>query len=71
MSGLHGQPRTAYRYANIPQPLLSKGEGEQEFKVPLSEEEGFRVRANKGDMFPLKPTQILERLLLLPQGQLP
>jgi hypothetical protein len=52
MSGLHGQPRTACRYANIPQLLLPWGEGEQEFKVPLPFREGFRVRANKGDMLP-------------------
>jgi hypothetical protein len=41
-------------YANIPQPLFlfPKGEGEQEFKVPLPQGEGFRVRANKGDILP-------------------
>jgi hypothetical protein len=33
--------------------LTNKGEGEQEFKVPLPKGEGFRVRANKGDMLPL------------------
>ena len=31
--------------ALIPQPLLPRGEGEQDFKVPLPVGEGFRVRA--------------------------
>jgi hypothetical protein len=31
--------------ALIPQPLLPRGEGEQDFKVPLPRGEGFRVRA--------------------------
>ncbi len=41
------------RYANIPQPLLPQGEGEQDFKVPLPRGEGFRVRADKVDMLPV------------------
>ena len=47
-----GEPRSACRYANIPQLLLLKGEGEQYFKVPLLEGEGCRVRADKGNMLP-------------------
>jgi len=31
--------------ALIPQPLLPVGEGEQDLKVPLTQGEGFRVRA--------------------------
>ncbi len=31
--------------ALIPQPRLPRGEGEQDFQVPLPPEEGFRVRA--------------------------
>jgi hypothetical protein len=31
--------------ALIPQPFLPVGEGEQDFKVPLRQGEGFRVRA--------------------------
>jgi hypothetical protein len=31
--------------ALIPQPLLPRGEGEQDFQVPLPVGEGFRVRA--------------------------
>lgn len=41
------------RTALIPQPLLPLGEGEQVFKVPLPMGEGFRVRADIGDMLPI------------------
>jgi hypothetical protein len=30
------------------------GEGEQDFQVPLPFGEGFRVRADTGDIFPVK-----------------
>ncbi len=40
------------RPALIPQPLFPKGQEEQDFKVPLPVGEGFRVRADKGDMLP-------------------
>jgi predicted ATPase/signal transduction histidine kinase/CheY-like chemotaxis protein len=42
-----------------PQPLLPEGEGEQDFQVPLPQGEGFRVRADQGDILPIPTLQSL------------
>ncbi len=55
-----------YGQALIPQPLLPEGEGEQDFKVPLPEGEGFRVRADKGDILPSAIAFLLSTIVLLP-----
>ncbi len=56
--------RTSCRYANIPQPVLPPGEGEQDSLVPLPQGEGFRVRADKG-VLPMKGERCLDDSLPL------